>query len=80
MEHQPGVRVPPHATRVDADDVLHGGDLVAEGEQHVDLLLVLGLDDLGLGVRHDEAELVRVRVLIDREGEAPRAWVASMAS
>ena len=61
------------AARVVIDDQLQVRQAVLQRQDLVDLFLVLGDDDRGLGVIEHIGELGRDRVLVDRDGDAAEA-------
>ena len=61
------------AARVVIDDQLQVRQAVLQRQDLVDLFLVLGNDDRGLGVIEHIGELGRDRVLVDRDGDAAEA-------
>ena len=65
--HETRVLVLAHAARIAIDDVADARRLVDQVEQLVHLLLVLGDDDLGLGVVDQVADLVAHGVLVDAQ-------------
>ncbi|MET4759780.1 hypothetical protein ABH970_000152 [Bradyrhizobium ottawaense] len=68
--HQPGIVVFPHPARIGIDDVLQLRRAVGEGEQLVDLLLVLGEDELRLAIVEEIGSLLVQHVAIKSEAEA----------
>src|SRR6266851_6862494 len=65
-----GLRVVPHAAPIAVDDRLECRNAVLDGEQLVDLLLVLGDGEADLGMVEDERHLVGAGILIDRHRDA----------
>jgi hypothetical protein len=59
-----------HAARIVVDDQPERGELVAQRQHFVHLLLVFGHDDRDLGVVPDVSQLARDRVLEDGDGDA----------
>ena len=70
---EPVVLVMQHAARIVVDDDAQRGQLLAQGEHLVDLLLVLGHDHRDVGVIPDERELTGDGVLVDGHRGAPKA-------
>ena len=64
---EPGVGVFAHAARIAVDDLLHRRDAGRDAQHLVDLLLVLGDDDLGLGIGDEIAHLRLQPVLVETE-------------
>ena len=70
---QPGIVVFPHAALVVEHDPAQLRQLVRDLEQLVDLLLVLGEHQLGLGVVEQVGDLLAQRILVDAERHGARA-------
>jgi hypothetical protein len=67
---QDGIVVEGEPARIVEDDPLQLGQLGLERQRLVDLLLVLGDDDRGLGVIEHVDQLGRDRILVDRHRDA----------
>jgi len=68
---QTGIVVFAHAARVVKDDLFNAGDLLAQIQQLVDLLLILGDDDLWLGGGDQIFDLSFQRVAINAQAHRP---------
>ncbi len=79
LAHQPRVVVLAHAAGITVDDVLDAGALFRDLQHLVDLLLILGDDDLRPGVVDQVSDLLIEGILVDAEDHRPKGVRGDLA-